>query len=318
MKSAVAAALVAGGVMAAATAAQALETLTHSNAITYQIQCVGNCTGANALNTYSAYDVAWDHNSSVSSSQPGLGSSTASAGPGAGLLSLPELKVAATGAPFNGSFYGAAGAYTLGFQRIKWTGSSVDLGVDSFIGTLDYTSTAGFGIIYASLSLIGGDATFDTNLHNTDIGTDLDYYYFNDPFLFGGSGVSCSGPQAIATARFGVNRGALPASDTAVLAPDCGSPTFHLDRGDTFWIAATLAVANYGGGTVDASHTFSVDLNPNLDAATQENLIANLRPISSTAAVPEPSAWFLMLAGFGAMGATLRRRLAAQRVTSPA
>jgi hypothetical protein len=53
-----------------------------------------------------------------------------------------------------------------------------------------------------------------------------------------------------------------------------------------------------------------------LDARNGSYSASAQLPVAPTAAVPEPATWFLMIGGFGAMGAALRRRPSALRLVA--
>lgn len=86
-----------------------------------------------------------------------------------------------------------------------------------------------------------------------------------------------------------------------------GNGLIRLNPGDEFVVAGSMQLIANRGGWIDASQTFTVALDPTLGAATIAALQSGLSP-ASLAAVPEPASWAMMMLGFGAMGAALRRR----------
>ena len=269
--------------------------------------CKNACAGADHTVLQNTWDTAYNHNASWSGSDPHYGSFAASASPGAGPFVLPDLKAVATGNNYNGK-YALVIAYAQGVKRYRWTGSQgIDLGVDTFAGTFNYTNSGpGSGSAFAALSIL------DSRAITPVIGN---AWYFNDPHLFGGNGrpFGCSLPSAIAHAQTSIMT--TSGSVSVALSPTCGPATFHLDPGDDFYLWARMSMFHFGAGATDGSQGFSVALSPTLPAATLRSLIQNLRPIGSTPApVPEPSTWALTIFGFGMVGAALRRR--ARRLTT--
>jgi hypothetical protein len=94
----------------------------------------------------------------------------------------------------------------------------------------------------------------------------------------------------------------------------CGDEdTFLLDPGETFYVWARLSIVRSAGGATDASHTFNVNITPEAQADVEAFLPSlaladGSNFIVPTDAVPEPATWAMMLMGFGAAGAILRRR----------
>ena len=267
--------------------------------------CKNACAGTDQTRLQNSWDTAYNHNASWSGSDPNYGSFAASAAPGSGPFVLPDLKAVATGANNYNGEYSAVFAFAQGVKRYRWTGSQgIDLAVDTFVGTLNYTNSAQFGSAFAALSIVDSTVGANSNLGNQ--------WYFNDPHIFGGNGrpFGCNLPGAIAHAQTAImtNQGSVSVN----LAPTCGPATFHLDPGDDFFVWARMSLFSAGAGALDGSQGFSVALSPNLSAATLQSLNQNLRPISSTPPpIPEPSTWALTIFGFGMVGAALRRRTAA-------
>ena len=266
--------------------------------------CHTDCNADNRTTLQNSNDYAFDHNAASSGSDANYGSFAASATPGSGQFAIPNLKAVATATKMydaNGDF-ALVFAYAQGVQRFRWTGSqSIDLGVDTFVGTLNYTNSSTiYGSAFAALSILDSTAGANTATANA--------WFFNDPDIFRGNGgpFGCSLSGAIAHAQTGVLTS--QGSGSVSLSPTCGPATFRLDPGDDFFVWARMSLFSIGGGATDASQGFSVALSPNLSAATLQSLSQNLRPISSTAVVPEPSTWALTIFGFGVVGAALRRR----------
>lgn len=238
-------------------------------------------------------------NASKNSSHPVYGTAQASAEPGAGVFSLPQLHAAVTAENGPGGFaYNYAIAHAV--QGYRWDGlTGVDLGVDTFIGTVDFTaSTAGYSFVTAGIAIISGV------LRDNDALGRLWYR----PDGFGDFTADCDTEGAIAIGSTGpdFSRGSV----TRVIAPTCGAATFHVEPGEEFFIWARLEAFHAGAGFTDAAHTFSVAINPDLPEEKLTLLTESLSiaPALAISAVPEPMTWTMMIVGFGLTGAALRRR----------
>lgn len=82
----------------------------------------------------------------------------------------------------------------------------------------------------------------------------------------------------------------------------CGGGSLVLTPEEKVVIDTGFILITNRGGFADASHSFTTFLDPALGEDVTNNLRSNL----SAAGVPEPSAWALMLGGFGLAGAGLR------------
>lgn len=111
---------------------------------------------------------------------------------------------------------------------------------------------------------------------------------------------------------YGSAGGSLPGGETNVSVSDqsCyGEQTVTLSHGDEFVIAGVVQFIANRGGWIDASHSFTLGLDEAaIGAANVAALQGGLTPASPLSAVPEPATWAMMLLGFGAIGAGLRRR----------
>lgn len=100
-----------------------------------------------------------------------------------------------------------------------------------------------------------------------------------------------------------------------VAATSCSGQTdYVLNPGESFYVWATMGVLRSSFGVTDASHTFNVMIDPQFQSRIETELAPNLALVDGSdlninvGVVPEPSTWALMIAGFGAVGASLRRR----------
>ena len=186
-----------------------------------------------------------------------------------------------------------------GYQEYTYTGDAPS--VISFTSTLHIDdastdgSTGGFPLggsydVFVSIlspSVIGTISTADDVLSEGIFSTGC-----------GEDGVLAAG------STFGGTAGGT--QDVSVSTDSCSSGPVVVTPGEQFVVAVGLQIPSDRGGFVDASHTFTTDLSPSLGAAVISNLDANL--VSAESAVPEPSAWVSLLAGFGALGAVIRSR----------
>jgi len=101
-------------------------------------------------------------------------------------------------------------------------------------------------------------------------------------------------------------------SATLGLNSRCGGGAITLNPGDSFVVVATLQAISNRGGFIDAMHTFTVQYDEahTYLAGTTESVGDGFlaRNVAVGASVPEPASWALMIGGFGAAGAMLRRR----------
>ncbi|RYD23268.1 MAG: PEP-CTERM sorting domain-containing protein [Lysobacteraceae bacterium] len=81
----------------------------------------------------------------------------------------------------------------------------------------------------------------------------------------------------------------------------------------TGWTSFITNGANYLGGTADRSFSPAINTAATVwligaGRGTGSDDSFKLSSIGVTAAVPEPASWAMMIVGFGAVGATMRRR----------
>lgn len=265
---------------------------------------VGHCSGSPCTAPVwdnRTFDYDYSHNASSTASDPARGVAHGSANPGSGFLAAPQLHADTAGAPYSAGAYSWNYSQVQGVQGYTWTGAPTDLALSAFAGTLDFTvGTGGYGQATAAFAILDHRVGEDHALG--------DFWYKANGKDYGFLG-TCSDTGAIAIAETGVING--PGLHTATLSPTCGSPTFHLDTGETFYLWARLFAFTAGNAFTDASHTFSVGIAPDAAPDVVKQLTDNIvraPPLHVGTSVPEPSVWSLVILGFGAVGHALRRR----------
>jgi PEP-CTERM motif len=230
-------------------------------------------------------------------SSPGLGSSFGNVsfvGPNA----LPQIRAAVdtTGNSRNGSTNTAV-------QTFTWTGlTAVDV---PLVATIDYTTTAtnawssdplnGDSAISDSAYVFAGITLFDPTIIDPDsllIET------------LGALGLGCTTPGVIAAVN-SIDRGPTALTvRTLDITTTCSGAPLSLAPGMSFGIAMYLQAIGNRGADIDASHTFSINFDPNLSAIQlaqlQQGLIGN--------PVPEPGAFALLGLGLAAIGFARRAK----------
>lgn len=255
----------------------------------------GGCTAAHPpVYIGRPIDTGFNHNSSVSLSDALRGSADARADVGATFLSMPELHSEVVGAPFANGAYSWNYSFTEGVIGYRWDGPDTMISLDTFVGTLEYSSNAqSFGFANASLALLN-NAVEDPAIGN-----------LWGPTNNGSFRTDCSSPGAGGIARTGLQ--SATGNITAVAQQQC-SGTFELVQGQNFYLWAQMETFIAGDGFVNANNTFKIDFAPTADP-TVVQLIQNnavVIPGGGVGGIPEPSAWGLFLLGFGALGAALR------------
>lgn len=324
------------GVFACAGSAAADETLTWGYATAQVGNCVqgvtcGQAGGINVLKretfaTSGVEDVgASVYRDDYSNKTPGdYGNAWSYAQAGEGTLGLPVLKAYALGGATGGPA-GGGGPFTIAVnvasvqaaQGYTNTGlNALVIPLNAFTGLVDYQifgPPTNPGMVSAGLA-ITTSAILDPAVSAQWWATD------STPGHFGQFAADCSTSGALALSN-PAPRNSGPTDGTVQYLPvstaSCtGEDTFLLNPGETFYVWARLSVLRSAFGATDASHTFNVTIAPEQAAVIQQLAPSLARSdganfqVQTDAFVPEPSTWAMMILGFGAAGAVIRRRRA--------
>jgi hypothetical protein len=206
-------------------------------------------------------------------------------------------------------------AMVQGAQVYQWTGGSFDLDPNMFVGSIDFHADYAPG---GASGLLAGFAILDASVL-TDPSLAASWYNFG---LNAGGGINsafqgdCSTPGAVGiatttgfdlqTSAPGVNR------NTETLGLTLGATAcngkLHLETGSEFVLWSKLFIDRNAPGVLDASNTFHVEINPDAPADVVRTLASSVQLESHDfTPTPEPATWALMILGFGAVGAAMRR-----------
>jgi hypothetical protein len=291
-----AAGLVAGSAMALASGAAMADGLASWS---YANVGVGSCDAATCNASHPAVYIAkpvdqgYNYNASTSYSDSTRGSASAWVTLD-DFPSLPELHAIASGKPDAGGAKSWNYAFTQASVGFRWTGPTMSIARDTFVGTLDWSNTgAFFGYANGSLAIVS-NAIEDPAiglLWTLDNGN-------------GGFGATCAttGAESILTTGVISTKGF---GQTAVTNPLCAMPTINLVHGQDFFFESRLETFVFGNEVSDASGTFTIGFKDGTSPDLERLIASHVAAIGS---VPEPSTWALMMLGFGALGTALRSR----------
>jgi hypothetical protein len=228
-------------------------------------------------------------------------------GPGVGSSAYGSIHFGDVGLPTISASASAVGQVRVNtniyfYQTYTYTGADpIDFGLTGNLHIDDSTSDgaagvqAGGAIINADI-LIWNAASF---FHFTDAASMIDA---NNATSFAGD---CGDDAGIlASGGYG---GGLPGGEQtySFSTQSCsGGGAITLHTGDQFVVAGIMQFPVNRGGSIDATHTFTVNLDPSLGEGT----VAALRNSLAFTPTPEPATWASMVLGFGLIGAGLRRR----------
>jgi PEP-CTERM motif len=212
---------------------------------------------------------------------------------------LPTIKVASFSAAQT-----RTGASADAFRVYTYTGlQAINL---ALTGSLHYITTgddgvpgeeAGAGIMNANLAILPVSALGEFGTTAVDI--------ISAP----GSGFTNCGGGATGAAYVG-SAGTIGEISTSInLATNCAGGAITLHTGDSFIVYAAIQAISNRSGSLDASHTFSVDYDPvkTVFTDTGASVGAAFLAVNVGPAVPEPATWAMMLLGFGTAGFAMRR-----------
>jgi hypothetical protein len=252
----------------------------------------------------------WQDQGEVTTALPGLASGSAAASFGAATDYLPTVKVGSWSGPLT-----RTGVSAVAFQAFTYDGPyAIDLAIDGllhFSGSGDVAGTppgdefAGDGTLNVELSL-RRLSTVAAVFGPTSTGQDI-------VSAVGVDFPDCGAPGVLAVTGYnsaGVSSGEHTA--TLGLSSACGGGAIVINPGDSFVVVASLQAISNRGGFLDATHTFTVQYDEphtlihGTDTPVDPGFLSGA--VSHSVALPEPSAWALMVLGVGGVGAALRRR----------
>jgi hypothetical protein len=193
-------------------------------------------------------------------------------------------------------------------QAFTWNGPAIDLHADDLQATVHYIGNNGgqpANAVVAGFALLDASVISDPTLGAAWF--DLRHSGGGQPT--GAFNATCATPGAIGIADNG-NSHLNGENSSTIGATDCGDGLLHLEAGDQFVIWEKLFLTEATPGAIDATHTFSLSFADDVPPETQQLVAGNLSIAAFRPSIPEPGTWALMIMGFGATGAALRRRAA--------
>ncbi|WP_235902987.1 PEPxxWA-CTERM sorting domain-containing protein [Sandarakinorhabdus oryzae] len=196
---------------------------------------------------------------------------------------------------------------TFAFQSYTWNGAApTDFSITGALHIVDSSTSPSGGALPGGSIFTSYVGIWDPS---TIAGLTTPQQLFNSLFY-----ADCGTPGVLGV---GSNSGVLTGGDASFTATTaaCGLGSLTLNPGQSVLVVVGLQLPVNRGGFVDASHTFSTRLGDNLAPEQKDAISASLTSAISQGAivtgVPEPASWAMLIAGFGLVGATLRKRRAA-------
>jgi len=199
------------------------------------------------------------------------------------------------------------GASALAYQTYTYSGdAAINLaltGMLHYVGSGNERVTGVQGVEAAGSGFFGANLTILPLSMLQGIGTGADDLIIDMSGLtdcsVGATATTFAGSQGL-----GAGEHNIPLSLTTA----CDGGAITIQPGQSFVIMATVQAISNKGGYMDASHTFTSFFDPEKTVFAGTGEAVGERFLSAAiAAVPEPGTWALMLAGFGLVGAAMRR-----------
>ena len=248
----------------------------------------------------------------------GAGVSTnATLSPPAGGLAVSNITYGAFDLPIikAGAWAGAdnrVNSNSIGYQSFAYSGPAAT--PFSLTANFDFTSSgaaqylAGQAINPNAPNEFGGEGfgflrvqIFDSALFPS-LTTAQDIFNFGFTSACGDPGVIGEASVSLASLAAGAGSGALTLDRT------CGGGALTLAPSSNFVVAMLLQTPTNRSGFFDATHTVTLGLSDTIAPEVRQTLERSL--VSALSAVPETSTWTMLIAGFGLIGASLRRKRA--------
>jgi hypothetical protein len=191
---------------------------------------------------------------------------------------------------------------------------------------------------YTWTGAVGGDFSISGDLHIVDSSVSppdgsfpggsrfTSYVGIWDPSVIAG----LSTPQELFSTSFykpcgeagvlgtGGNGGTLTGGEATYGATTaaCSAGSLFLAPGQEVLVVVGLQLPVNRGGFADSSATFVTklgeDLSPEQIAAVEQSIVSAISQGATVTSVPEPGSWAMLIAGFGLVGAAMRRRSTVQ------
>ena len=210
-----------------------------------------------------------------------------------------DTRIASTIVTYMGFSFGGTEATPYALDAvIDWTSSGAPLGLADLAADPNAPGGEYGGEGFGNLQLYLWDAA-----HVPAFGSPGSIINFLPGTACGTAGVLAHSGVTMGTAAAG------PGAVTGSLNTACGGGGIMLQPGQIYVLFAQLQTVANRNGFMDATNTITVQLAEELAPEVRDTLFANI--VSARSMVPEPQSWAMLIAGFGLVGATMRRRRAA-------